>query len=186
MAMNKKYWIWFIVIAVVVIAAILIYVFRCTLFPSLSSCVEDPNKNNIPVPLGSPTPTWVPEVAPYNVGMFGSKIKALQTALGISADGKFGQQTKGAITAKGYSVPLSQGDYNTIISSGGGSAASNIKGAYAKYDNTIIRDSNLTEKRKAKKDEWLGTVTGTLASNSNYYQLDGTEYVFKSFVYLKG
>ena len=114
MKFIKKYWI-LILIAAITLAAILAYVFRCKLFPALASCVEDPNKNNTPVPPGSPTPKWIPEVPPYNVGMFGPKIKALQTALGISADGKFGQQTKAAVIAKGKSVPLSTTDYNDII-----------------------------------------------------------------------
>lgn len=195
MKLLKKYWI-LILIGAITLAAILVYVFRCKLFPALASCVEDPNKNNTPVPPDSPTPKWVKESFPLNVGMFGPKIKALQKALGFQdtnknapnyQDGYFGtKETKPAVIALGYSVPLSQSDYNTIISTNGGSASSNIKGAYAKYDNMIIRDINLIEKRKANKDEWLGTVTGTLASNSNYYQLDGIDYVLKSFVYLKG
>lgn len=115
MAMNKKYWKWFIVIAVIVIAAILIYVFRCKLFPALASCVPDPNLTNTPIPPGSPTPKWVPETFPLNVGMYGPKIKALQTVLGISADGKFGPQTNAAIIAKGKAVPLTQAGYDDII-----------------------------------------------------------------------
>lgn len=95
------------------VAAVLIYVYRCKLFPNL--CVEDPNKNNEPVPSGSPTTTWIPETIPYNVGMFGPKIKALQKAVGIPDDGKFGNQTKATIMAKGYVVPLSDSDYNKIV-----------------------------------------------------------------------
>lgn len=125
MAMNKKYIKWFIVIAVIVIAAILIYVFRCKLFPSLFSCVDDPNKNNTPVPQGSPTTTWVKESFPLNVGMFGPKIKALQKALGFQdtnknapnfQDGYFGSaETKPAVIAKGKSVPLTQTAYDDIL-----------------------------------------------------------------------
>ena len=188
MAFTRKtyYWI-FGITAVVVIAGVLIYVFRCKLFPSLTSCVPDPNLTNDPIPLGSPTPKWIPEVPPYNVGMFGPKIKALQTVVGIPADGKFGTQTKGAITAKGYAVPLSASDYNTIINSGGGSAASNIKGVYAKYDNTVVRDKNLNEKRKVAKDTWIGqNVTDTTTISSvTYYEIDGIDYVIKSSTYLK-
>lgn len=136
--------IFFAIAAVVVIGGILIYIFRCKLFPSLSSCVEDPNKNNIPVPPGSPTPKWVPESFPLNVGMFGPKIKALQKALGFQStdknapnyqDGYFGgEETKSAIIAKGKTVPLSEADYNSIVNpaaSGGGSNFQQIKTALA-------------------------------------------------------
>lgn len=129
---KRKGIIIFIVVAVVIIAAVLVYVFRCKLFPALGSCVQDPNKNNTPIPPGSPTPKWVPEKPPYNVGMFGPKIKALQTALGISADGQFGQQTKAAVIAKGKVVPLSEVDYNILVNpnaSGGGSNYEKLKKA---------------------------------------------------------
>lgn len=184
MAVNKKTaGIILIVVGALIVISGLLYFFRCRLF-KLASCVQDPNDSNTPVPSGSPTTTWIPEKPPYNVGMFGSKIKALQTALGITADGKFGNQTKAAIIAKGYSVPLSQPDYNTIVNTSGGSASQNIKGAYAKYDTTVFNKSDLSVNRKAKKDTWIGLVTGVDSSNV-YYELDGQYYVGKSSVYLK-
>lgn len=186
MALSKKSLIWIFVVAVILIViAIILYVFRCDIFKNLSSCVADPNDTNTPVPSGSPSTKWVPESAPYNIGMYGTKIKALQAALGISADGKFGNQTANAITSKGYNLPLSAQDYNTIIATSGGSAAQNIPGAYAKYDNTIIRDKSLNQVRTAKKDEWLGKVTGA-NTEGTYYELDGMYYVIKTSTYLKG
>lgn len=186
MALSKKSLIWIFVVAVILIViAIIIYVFRCDIFKNLSSCVADPNDTNTPIPPGSPSTKWVAESAPYNIGMFGPKIKALQTVLGINADGKFGSQTSGALASKGYTVPLSSQDYNSIISSGGTSAAQNIPGAYAKYDNTIVRDKNLNEVRRAKKNEWIGIVTGTNTAGT-YYELDGMYYVIKTSTYLKG
>lgn len=127
---RKTYFIIFaIVAAVIVIAVILYYIFRET-------PVKDPNEETPvpPVPPGSGTPKWVPESFPLNVGMFGSKTKKLQTALGISADGKFGTQTKASVIAKGKSVPLSQADYNIIVSPpaiGGGTNFQQIKTALA-------------------------------------------------------
>lgn len=183
MTLSKKTLTWIFVLAIVVIViAIVLYVFRCDIFKNLSSCVAEPTE---PVPAGSPSPTWLPESAPYNIGMYGTKIKALQAALGIAADGKFGNQTANAITSKGYTLPLSVQDYNTIIATSGGSAVQNIPGAYAKYDNTIIRDKSLNQVRTAKKDEWLGKVTGTNTAGT-YYELDGTYYVIKTSTYLKG
>lgn len=178
---KKTYIIIFVAVAVVIgIAVILYFVFR-------EPKVEDPNKSNTPVPPDSPTPKWVPETFPLNVGMYGPKIKAMQKILGVSADGKLGQITKASLIAKGYSVPLSTSDYNFIISSDGGNASSNIPGAYAKYNNTIVRDINLNEKRKLAKDTYIGTVTGeNIISSQTYYEIDGFEYVIKTSTYLKG
>jgi len=120
----------FIVAIIVIVIALAVYLFRCDIFKNLGSCVEDPNKNNIPVPAGSPTPKWVAETFPLNIGMFGTKIKALQTALGIAADGKLGSQTNSALIAKGYTVPLSLTDYNNIVNpaaTGGGTNFQTVK-----------------------------------------------------------
>lgn len=186
MVLSKKTWIWIIVIAVLLLVIVIIaYLFRCKLFSGLSSCVEDPNITNTPVPPGSASTKWVPESDPYKIGMYGPKIKAMQSVLGITADGKFGNQTANAITSRGYTLPLSLQDYNTIIATSGGNASQNIAGAYAKYDNTIVRDKALNEVRKARKDEWLGKVTGTNDSGT-YYELDGLYYVIKTSTYLKG
>lgn len=185
MAVNKKTaGTILIVVGILIIVSGLLYFFRCRLF-NLASCIQDPNKDNTPVPSGSPTTKWIPETPPYNVGMFGAKIKQLQKVLGVTQDAKFGNQTKSAIIAKGYSVPLSQPDYNTIVNTFGGSGAQNIKGAYAKYDTTVFNKSDLSVNRKAKKDTWIGLATGTDSSNI-YYELDGMYYVAKSSVYLKG
>lgn len=127
---KKTLTIVFIAAIIIIVIAVIVYVFRCNIFPKLSSCVADPNKDGIPVPTGSPTPTWVDEFFPLNVGMFGPQIKKLQTALGIEADGKFGSQTATSVTAKGKVVPLDKPGYDSIVnpaSSGGGSNFSQIK-----------------------------------------------------------
>lgn len=134
MAFQRKTLIWFLVIAVIiVVAAIVIYLFRCDIFKNLGSCVEDPNDTNQPIPTGSPTPKWVAETPPYNIGQFGPKIKALQKALGFSVadqDGKFGPQTASAVIAKGKPVPLPESDYQAIVNpaaSGGGTNFQQVK-----------------------------------------------------------
>ena len=141
MAFSRKslYWLFGLAVAALVIG-ILIYFFRCDIFKNLGSCVEDPNETNVPVPPGSPTPRWVPETFPLNIGMFGPKIKALQKALGFQdidkdkpkyQDGRFGtRETLPAIQAKGYNVPLSETDYQKIVNpavTGGGSNFQAVK-----------------------------------------------------------
>jgi len=61
---------------------------------------------------------------PYKKGCKSNDIKKVQECLGISADGKLGPGTEKAIKAKGYSVPLSQSDYDKIIANCGGSSSS--------------------------------------------------------------
>lgn len=188
MKLSKSAWVWIAIVSVILlITGIAIYIFRCDIFNGLSSCVEDPNKSNTPVPPGSSSPTWKAETFPLNVGMYGPKIKALQTTLGISADGKFGQQTKSAITSKGYSVPLSQSDYNTLINSGGGSASQNIKGVYAKFDGVKIYSlANKNNYRTANKNAYIGQNTGDYEKDTSYWVIDGIEIVNKNNVSLKG
>lgn len=123
MKLSRTTWTWIIVIAIIlIIAAIVIYLFRCDIFKNLTSCVEDPNKTNTPTPPGSPSPKWIAETPPYNLGMWGPKIKALQAILGFTGtalDGKLGAMTRDAIIAKGYAFPLSQSDYDKIVGTTG-------------------------------------------------------------------
>lgn len=118
MKLSRTAWTVIIVVAIILlIAAVLIYFFRCSIFKDLASCIEDPNDTNTPTPPGSPSTKWLPETPPYNLGMWGPKIKALQAALGFtgtSLDGKLGPMTRSAIIAKGYAFPLSQADYDKI------------------------------------------------------------------------
>lgn len=179
----------FIIIAVIVIAAVLIYVFRCKLFPSLSSCVPDPNKNNTPVPPGSPTTQWIPEKFPLDLGMYGTKIRALQIALGFTGndvDGKFGNiKTKPAVIALGYSVPLSESDYNKIIA---GKDTSNPIGqtAYASHNGVAVyKISDSSIYKTAAKDEYIGKITGEYANDSAYWTIANLYRVYKQSVYYK-
>lgn len=190
MKIPKQKWIWALVIAIVLIIVLVIWYFWPT-------SVKDPNQNNTPVPSGSPTPKWVPETFPLNIGMFGPKIKELQKALGFPAktlipggkyqDGYFGSvYTQPAIIAKGYSVPLSLADYNSIITSNGGSAAQNIAGAYAKFDGVAvyyISDSSLY--KKFNKDQWIGKISGEDIQDDNYWDIDGLYKVYKNSIYQK-
>lgn len=131
MASTKKTITIVVVVTIIAIGiGVVVYIFRCSLFKNFGSCVEDPNKSNTPTPPGSPSNKWVPETPPYNLGMFGPKIKALQVALGFPAgtcdncaDGKLGTNTKAAIIAKGYAVPLIQSDYDKIMGTTSGPGA---------------------------------------------------------------
>lgn len=132
MKLEKKHYTVIFIIAFVIIIGVGAY------FIFFNDKVEDPNKNNEPVPPGSPTPKWVPETFPLNIGMYGLKIKALQKALGLTGsdvDGKLGTiKTLPALIAKGYNVPLSQTDYDKIVNpvaTGGGTNYANLKKALA-------------------------------------------------------
>lgn len=178
----------FSVLAILVML-LLIWVFRCKLF-NLASCAQQQadnlNKSNTPIPPGSPTSKWVAEHFDLTLGMVGPKIKALQSKLGIATDGKFGLQTKAAVIAAGYTVPLSQPNYNKIVGIvTPPSPPLQTKGIYAKYNNTIVRNKDFSQNRIAAKDEWLGLQTDVDATNT-YYELDGTYYVIKSSSYIIG
>ena len=102
MTVSKKTYTLLFIAVIIIIAILSIWYFFFREPP-----VEDPNKKNEPIPLDSPTSQWVPETFPLNVGMFGTKIRELQKKLVLpkyGADGKFGNETKSALTAKGYSI----------------------------------------------------------------------------------
>jgi hypothetical protein len=61
---------------------------------------------------------------PLKQGCQSSDVRKVQECLGIGADGKLGPKTASSIKAKGYSVPLSQSDYNKIVADCGGSSSS--------------------------------------------------------------
>jgi len=59
---------------------------------------------------------------PYEKFCKSDKIKDIQKCLGLTADGKLGPGTEKALKAKGYSVPLTQSDYDKIMANCGGSS----------------------------------------------------------------
>lgn len=174
MAASKKSLKWILIVVIIVVIAAIIYYF-VTKDPK----VEKPKEN---VPAGSGSTSWVDESFPLNVGMFGEKIKALQIALGISTDGKFGNQTKGSIEAKGYTVPLSESDYKKIIANptassqtgGSGKTIDDFKGKWikAKYDNTIVRyiDGQIFKTYSAGQD--IGRIGDTTAIGPYHKLID--------------
>lgn len=184
MALSRKSLTWiFVVVAVIIVAIALYFIFR-------NPGVDDPNESNTPVPPGSSSSSWIKEFFPLNVGMWGEQIKALQTALGITADGKFGNQTKAAVISKGYAVPLSLADYNKIVIASGGAPGTSPgspigKEARAKSDITgvFINDSasNPTFLKFVGKDALAGIVSG---SSGDYYLLQGNLKVKQNEVYL--
>lgn len=191
-----------LIIAAIIIVVLLItvYLFRCSIFKSLSSCVQPPDKANKPLPPTSPTSKWVPESFPLNVGMYGPKTKALQKAMGFQttdpkgknyADGYFGDvETKPAVIAKGYSVPLSMADYNKIVgtsgsgsSSGSGKTLSDYEGTFINTGNTInttvryIADSSTF--KTYGKNENIGTLGSDLGNG--YHRIFGVSGYDDSF-----
>lgn len=146
-------------------------------------------KPTTPAPSTAPR-GWIPESFPLNVGMYGIKIKLLQQKLGIKDDGEFGDvQTKPAIIKAGYSVPLSEADYNKIVppASQPQTPPSNSdigKTAIAKSGITsiYINDSATAPSfdRFVPKDGIVGVVTGL---SGNYYLLSGNLKVAQNEVY---
>lgn len=185
MEFNRKTFTWiFIIVAAIIIAIALYFVFR-------NPAVKDPNVTKTPVPPGSPSTSWMKEVFPLNIGMWGEQIKALQSALGITDDGKFGNQTKAAAVSKGYAVPLSLSDYNKIvIASGGtpGTSSGSPIGKEARSKSMItglfIDDSSTNPSfiKFLAKDVLAGIVK---SESGNYYLLQGgNTKVLKNEVYL--
>lgn len=141
--MTQKQLIWIFVTLAVLIAVLLVwyFFFRDECDPNRNGytkkgklsdkCkVDDPTKTNTPPPSGT---QWIPDSSfPLKKGMWGSKVKAVQKALGISDDGKFGPQTEAAIYARFKENTVSEPNYNSLINpaaTGGGSNYSQLKEA---------------------------------------------------------
>jgi hypothetical protein len=67
---------------------------------------------------------------PYEKFCKSDKIKEIQKCLGLTADGKLGPGTEKALKAKGYSVPLTQSDYDKIMANCGGSSVTTTTTSY--------------------------------------------------------
>jgi len=99
--------------------------------------VNDPALTNATPPSG--VPKWIPDTTfPIKKGMFGSKVKAVQKALGFSAkdqDGRFGNQTEGGVFAKFGTNDVSEVQYNSLVNpvtpptNGGGDNFAKLKTA---------------------------------------------------------
>lgn len=83
--------------------------------------------------------TYSEDAFPLVFGARGERVKNLQTKLNVSpTSGYLGNKTKAAIEAKGYSIPLSQSNYNKIMgigaqTSGTGTTGSTTPGSYKAY-----------------------------------------------------
>lgn len=98
--------------------------------PSNKCKAEDPKQSNTPPPAG--TPAWIDDnTFPLKKGMWGSKVMAVQKALGIiPADGKFGSGTEAAVFAKFKENTVSKPNYDSLINpaaKGGGMNYENLK-----------------------------------------------------------
>lgn len=107
--------------------------------------VDDPKDTNVTPPSGT---QWIKDDSfPLRKGMWGSKVKAFQTALidkygaGILPvyhdDGRFGNETEDAVKSKLGKSEVSKEDYDKLVNP---SAGGKVKGVYAKYDNTTVRN----------------------------------------------
>lgn len=165
MATERKKLIWVFVVLGIIILAVLAYVYRDKLFgakcdpnrngfdikgsPNSKCKVEDPRATNTPPP--PPYTQWTSDSTfPIRKGSWGPKVKALQSALGVTDDGKFGSQTEAALYAKTQKKEVStQAEYDSIVNpstsgSVGGSVAVGDalgKSVYAKDQVVHIRST---------------------------------------------
>lgn len=196
MALTKKGWTWIFALIVFVVIGIILYVYRDKIFKK-KGAICDPNrpgydltgnlndKCNVKIPTTPPSSggSWIPESFPLKQKMYGIKIKVLQQALGINDDGEFGPKTETAVTDAGYSVPLSEVDYNAIIKPGIGSDA------YANADGVKVYNKDGSIFATKSKDAWVGKVTGRKGAYTDKwiqaYIVSGDKFVDENDVYLR-
>ena len=131
---NKKLVTGIIVAIIIILVLVAIWLFTTGMKPKDGDNDNDDSKlNDTPsptpgsgtyVPSGPSSPTSIKctnDAFPLGVGSRNQCVVALQRALGISQDGIFGQQTKGAVNARGYVVPLTHSDFDKIIGISSGS-----------------------------------------------------------------
>jgi hypothetical protein len=181
MALSKKAYKWIFIIAfVAVVGGVALY------FILRDEPVEDPNKNNEPVPPGSSSAQWIPEDWPLRKGMFGPLIKAMQKKLGIGDDGKFGTITESSVKNKIGKTEVTEYDYKLLVPESKAVSGDIGKQARAKFDYTLVyfengpMDVNNIAATK-NLDQVVGLVTGT---RDNNFLIQGGLVVPKSKVYL--
>jgi hypothetical protein len=186
--MKKKAVIIIVVVVIVILIGVAIYLF----VKGGKNGKKDTNKDTdtgggdgiIPglPPAIPPAPSPIPAVArctkdafPLGRGAKNQCVVALQTALGITADGNFGPMTEAAVKAKGYVVPLTNPDFDKILAG----ISAPVYGAAIKVGDKlkaigytpIFEDAGLTKPLKTKnssggttgawyfrKDDYVGVV----------------------------
>lgn len=89
-------------------------------YPTASSPASQTTTTPVPETYVDPASTssattWIAESFPLRKGMKGSKVKALQQKLGVTADGAFGNNTETALLKKYGVSTVSQTQYQSII-----------------------------------------------------------------------
>lgn len=164
-AIKNKAVIWIIVILAIIIAAALIWYIISVIKSNRVAASAPKGKNTVKITKpssASPSKTdWIPESFPLNVGMYGPYTQQLQAALGINQDGEFGTDTKAAVIAKGYNLPLSQDDYNTLALVG--------QLVYAYSNGVIILNDDFTfNPAKVSEGDLLGKIISVNNDSHNY------------------
>ena len=127
--MQKKKWISGVIIAVIILLVLVaVWLFTTGMKPKDNEKdlkdISGGGDNATPTPGGNSSPTnptnptsikCTKDAFPLGVGSRNQCVVALQRALSISQDGIFGQQTKAAVNARGYVVPLTHTDFDKII-----------------------------------------------------------------------
>lgn len=177
MALTRKGWKWIFALIAFAVIGLILYIYRDTIFGGGSR--KPVKKPTTPIPAGSNTSNWIKESFPLTRWMYGNNIKNVQSALGgLKADGELGPKTEAAIVAAGYTMPLSQSDYNTITGTTTPSSSSYVgKTAYARSNGVKVfnNDANYSIYKTAKKDEWIGEVRDIDPDDDHYYLITTTK-----------
>lgn len=179
--MKKKAVIIIIVVVIIILIGVAIYLFvkggkngnKDTNKDTDTGGGDDTTPGFPPAPAPSPAPgsansfasaACTKDAFPLGRGAKNQCVIALQTALGITADGNFGPMTESAVRAKGYVVPLTNADFDKIIA--GISAPVPVTGTAIKFGDRlkatgytpIFEDAALTKPLKTKNAS--GGTTG--------------------------
>lgn len=182
--MKKKAVIIIVVVVIVILIGVAIYLF----VKGGKNGKKDTNKDTdtgggdgiIPglPPVTTPAPSPAPggakctkDAFPLGRGAKNQCVVALQTALGINADGNFGPMTEAAVKAKGYVVPLTNADFDKIIAG----ISAPVLGAAIKVGDKlratgytpIFEDAGLTKPLKTKNSS--GGTTGAWSFRKDDY-----------------
>lgn len=161
MALTRKGYITIALLVAIGIGVALYFIFRKPANKNApkSKVARPIQKPSVATPPGSPSSNWVDETFPLNVGMFGPYTQQLQAALGIPQDGKFGDETKAAVLARGVTVPLSKDNYNII--------ALVSQKVYAYSDGILIQNDDFTlNPTPVKEGDFLGTIQNVIEPSS--------------------
>ena len=140
--------------------------------PNPKCMVANPAASNIPSPDGS---GWISDSTfPIKKGSWGPKVKALQTKLGVGADGRFGPITETALNTKFKKTQIAtQAEYDAIVNPKPAAVAG------SGGQNFIDLKKALPSATVVGPDEISTVVTGTNTTFKFNFYSNGRVFVYK-------